>query len=188
MDQPRSTQIQAQEQRIKTGIQNALDLASRCRSAGTSENYEFLEEQMDQIDAQARHALLLKLDLDALLEKLDARQSLTPSDFKTLELLIVGDAESYLKYESELAEWKAQLTRVLDQIGGLAKSDLDLDGVLQLRALCREAHESLSDLIFYFDAHERAAKFKASTSGPMDADGYIFLAQILRDMLRADRM
>ncbi len=186
MDQPRSGQMHAQEQ-IRAGIQNALDLASRCRTAETSENYEFLEEQLDQIDAQARQALLLKLDLDTLLEKLDARQSLTPSDVKTLELLIVGDAESYLKYESELEEWKAQLTRVLEQIGRLAKSDLDLDGVMQLRALCREAHESVSDLIFYFDAQDRAAKFKASTSGPMDAEAYLFLAQILRDLLRPNR-
>ncbi len=187
MDESRSKQTQAQQQ-IKAGIQNALDLASRCRSAETSENYEFLEEQLDQVEAQARQALPLMLDLEALLEKLDARQSLTPSDLKTLELLIVGDAESYLKYESELAEWKAQLARVLDQIGRLGKSDLDLDGIMQLRALCREAHESLSDLIFYFDAQERTAKFKASTAGPIDAEGYLFLARIVRDMLRSDRM
>ncbi len=47
MDESRSKQTQAQQQ-IKAGIQNALDLASRCRSAETSENYEFLEEQLDR--------------------------------------------------------------------------------------------------------------------------------------------
>jgi hypothetical protein len=188
MDKARSNQMQAQHEQIRAGIQNALDLASRCRSDETSENYEFLEEQLDQVGAQARQALLLTLDLDALLAKLDARQSLTPSDLKTLELLIVGDAESYLKYESELAEWKKQLTSVLEGIAKLAKSDLDVDGVMQLRALCREAHESLSDLIFYSDAKERAAKFNASTAGPIDAEGYLFLAQIVRDMLRTDRI
>jgi hypothetical protein len=184
MDESRSKQMQT----IKAGIQNALEVASRCRSAETSENYEFLEEQLDLVETQARKALLLKLDLDALLEKLDARQPLTSPDLKTLELLIVGEAESYLKYESELGEWKAQLARVLDQIGKLENSDLDLDGLMRLGALCREAHESLSDLVFYFDAQERAAKFKASTSGPIDVEGYLFLAQIVRDMLRSDRM
>ncbi len=188
MDEPRSKQTQAQEQQIKNGIQSALDLASRCRSTETSENYEFLEEQLDQVEAEARQALLSNLDLEALLAKLEARQTLTPSDLKTLELLIVGDAESYLKYESELAEWKVQLTRVLDQIGKLGKSDLGVEGLMQLRALCREAHESLSDLIFYFDAKERTAKFKVSAAGPIDSDGYLFLAQVVRDMLRSDRM
>jgi hypothetical protein len=188
MDKPRSKQMQTQEEQIKASIQNALDLASRCRSVETSENYEFLEEQVDQVEAQARQGLSLELDLDSLLEKLDARQPITPPDLKTLETLIVGDAESYLKYESELAGWKAQLARALDQIEALAKSDMNLDGIMQLRALCREAHESLSDLIFYFDAQERVAKFKAATSGPIDAEGYLFLAQIVRAMLRSDRM
>lgn len=188
MDEARLKQTQAPQQQIKAGIQNALELASRCRSVETSENYEFLEEQLDQVEAQARQALLLNLDLEALLAKLDARQSLASSDLKALELLVVGDAESYLKYEAELAEWKAQLARVLDQIAKLGKSDLGVDSVMQLGALCREAHESLSDLIFYFDAKERTAKFKASTAGPIDAEGYLFLAQMVRDMLRSDRM
>jgi hypothetical protein len=188
MDQPRSEQNQTQEQQIKAGIQSALDLASRCRSAETSENYEILEEQLDQVEALAGQALLSRLDLDALLKKLDTRQPLTPSDLKALELLIVGDAESYLKYESEVAEWKAELARVLGQIGNLAKSDLDADRIMELRARCREAHEALADLVFYFDAQERAAKFKASTAGSIDTEGYLFLAQIVRDRLKPEQM
>jgi chromosome segregation ATPase len=183
-----SKQMQVQDQQVKAGIQKALELASRCSASETSDNYEFLEEQVDQIEAQAREVVQSKLELDSLLEKLNGREPLTPSDLRTLELLIVGDAEFYLKYESELTEWKTQLKRVLDEVASLQNSVLDIDGLMHLRALCREAHESLADLVFYFDAKERAVKFKASTQGPIDAEGYTFLAKIVREMLTSDKM
>jgi hypothetical protein len=183
-----SKQMQVQDQQVKAGTRKALELASRCSASETSDNYEFLEEQVDQIEAQAREVVQSKLDINALLGKLDQQKSLAPPDLKILELLIVGDAEYYLKYESELAEWKTQLKNALEQIDSLQNSALDIDRLMHLRALCREAHESLADLVFYFDARERAAKFKASTQGSIDAEGYTFLAKIVREMLASDRM
>jgi hypothetical protein len=183
-----SKKIQAQLERVKSGIPKAIQLATACNASETSENYELLEEQIDQLEADAREAFQAKLDCRSLLAKLGAGKPLAAEDLKTLELLIVGDAESYLKYESETEEWKAQLKRVLDQIRALETSGLDTDTLMQLRALCREAHESIADLVFYFDAKERAEKFRAATQGPIDAEGYRFLAQMVRQMLASDQM
>jgi chromosome segregation ATPase len=186
-EQQQSKDQQAKDQQIKASIQKALDLAARCSASETSDNYEFLEEQVDQLEAQSREALKSRLDFKSLLAKLTSRKPLTPADLKTLELLIVGDAESYLKYESELAEWKTQLKRVLDQIAALQSSALDVDTLMRARALCREAHEVLADLVFYFDAKERVAKFQSATQGQIDADGYRVLAEIVQEMLTPDR-
>jgi hypothetical protein len=183
-----SKKIQALLKRVTSGIQKTLELAHRSNTSENSEDYEFLEEQMDQIEADAREAFQAKLDCRSLLSKLTAGQALNADDLKTLELLIVGDAESYLKYESEVAEWKAQLKRVLDQIGGLQNSTYDGETLMQLRALCREAHEAIADLVFYFDAKQRVTKFRAATHGPIDREGYRFLAQMVHEMLTSDNM
>ena len=175
-----------QDQRIQTSIQKALELATRCSASETSDNYEFLEEQVDQLEAEAREAFQSRMNFGPLLSKLEAGKSLSADDLKALELLIVGDAEYYLKYESEVEEWKAQLKRVLDQIAGLRASTLDVDTLMHVRALCREAHEAIADLVFYFDSKERVAKFRAATQGAIDSDGYHFLAEIVRQMLASD--
>lgn len=174
---------QAKEQQVRTSIQKTLDLAARCAASVTSDNYEFLEEQVDDLEAQATEAFHAKIDIKSLLSKLVAGGGLTPADLKTLELLIVGDAEYYLKYESELEEWRTRLRHVLDQIASLQTSALDVDTLMHARALCREAHEVLGDLVFYFDAKERVAKFQAATQGQIDAEGYRFLAGIVQEML-----
>lgn len=183
-----SKKIQALLERVKSGVQKTLELANRSNTSENSEDYEFLEEQIDQIEADAREAFQAKLDCRSLLSKLTAGRALNADDLKTLELLIVGDAEFYLKYESEVAEWKAQLKRVLDQIGALQNSTCDGETLMQLRALCREAHEAIADLVFYFDAKERVTKFRAATHGPIDPAGYRFLASMVREMLSSDKM
>lgn len=181
-------EFQAQLERVKVSIAKSLQLASQCAASENSENYEFLEEEIDQLEANAREAFQTKLDCRSLLSKLNAAQPLTAEDWKTLELLIVGDAESYLKYESEIGEWKAQLKRVLEQIQALQSSAFEADALMQLRALCREAHESIADLVFYYDAKERVEKFRAASQGPIDAEGYRFVAQMVREMLTSDQM
>ena len=183
-----SQKAQIQTQQIRSSVLKVLELAKQCNAAETSENYEFLEEQVDQLEGQAREAFQEKLDLGALLAKLRASKPLTSSDLQTLELLIVGDAEYYVKYESEIEEWKAQLKRVLDQIAKLQGENLDIDAFMHLRALCREAHEAVADLVFYFDAQERVAKFRATTQGAINPAGYHFLAEIVGEMLASDKM
>jgi hypothetical protein len=181
-------QSKLQEDQVRAAIQEAMDLADRAAATETYDNYELLEQQIDQLESQARNLFQSKIDLAGLLAKLSAAKPLTPVDLNTLELLIVGDAEYYLKYETELDEWKAQLRRVLDQITGLQASTLDVDGLMHIRALCREAHEVLADLVFYFEAKERAAKFKAATQGPINIEGYRFLAEVVRETLRSQEM
>jgi hypothetical protein len=175
------------DQQIGISIKRTLDLAARCSTSESSDSYEFLEEQVDELETQATEAFHAKMDFKALVSKLTAGGPLTPADLRALELLIVGDAEFYLKYESELDEWKKQLRRVLDEIAKLQTSVLDVETLMHTRALCREAHEVLADLVFYFDAKERAAKFQTATQGQIDAEGYRFLAEIVRAALASDK-
>jgi hypothetical protein len=83
-------------------IQRALDLASRCTRAETSDNYGALSDQVEELEGQARAAFQSKMDFAPLLPKLKAGRPLTISDLRTLEVLIVGDAESYVDDEPEV--------------------------------------------------------------------------------------
>ncbi len=181
-------QNQVKDEQVRASIKKTLELAARCNGNESSDNYELLEEQIDDLEAQAREAVQVKTDMKSLLAKLVSQAPLTTADLKELELLTVGDAEYYLKYESELDEWKMQLKRVLERVASFQSSPLDVDGLMHTRALCREAHEVLADLVFYFDARERAAKFQVATQGKIDAEGYRFLAEVVQGRLTSGEM
>jgi len=171
-----------------TTIQKTLELASRCVQAETSDNYGLLGDQMGDLGNEAREAFQSKMDFGSLLPKLKAGTTLTPDDLKTLELLIVGDAEYYLKYETEFDHWKSELRQLIGEISKLQASDLGVDGLLHLRALCDEVGRVLPAIVYYLDHKERASKFQEATRGLIDAEGYRVLAEIVERMLLSDKM
>ena len=178
----------AQAPQLDKLIQNVQAQASRCDQGETSDNYAELEDRIGDLESLAREVFQGKLDIASLLSKLEKQTPLTGGDLKTLELLIVGDAEYYLQYETEVEHWKGELKRVMGEISKLTGSQSDVDGLLHLRALCREARELLGDLFFYLDAKERVQKFRSATQGSIDTDGARVLAGIVRQMLTSEKM
>jgi hypothetical protein len=173
---------------VSATIQKTLELASRCTHAETSDNYGALGDQVEELEAQAREAFQSKMDFASLLPKLKAGKSLTPEDLKTLELLIVGDAEYFLKYETELDHWTGEITHLVGEISKLQSAELDVDGLMHLRALCAEVRRVLPAVVYYLDQKERAAKFQQATQGPIDTEGYRVLAEIVEQMASSDKM
>ena len=174
--------------RINATIQKTLELASRCTQLETSDNYGALGDQVEELEGQARQAFLAKMEIASLLPKLKTGKPLTPEDLKTLELLIVGDAEYFLKYENDLEQWKSEIRKLLGEISNLQSSDLDVDGLMHLRALCAEVRRVLPDVVYYLDQKERTGKFQEATRQPLDPDGYRVLAEIVEQMLLPDKM
>ncbi len=173
---------------VKAAIDRALQRASRCAEDETVENYEVLEDLIEEIESQSREAFESKMDVASLLPKLKNAQPLPPADLKTLELLIVGDAEYYLKYETELDSWRQEAKRIIAEIATLRSANVDVEGLMYLRALCREARRVLPDLVFYFDQKERASRFHAATKGSIDPDGYRTLMKMVEAMLESDKL
>ena len=167
---------------VTATIQKTLELASRCTQLETSENYGALGDQVEELEAQAREAFRSKMDVGSLLPKLKAAKPLTPDDLKTLELLIVGDAEYFLKYENDLEQWKSEIKKLLGEMAGLQSSDLDVDRLMHLRALCAEVRRVLPDVVCYLDQKERSGKFEEATRKPLDPEGYRVLAEIIEQM------
>ncbi len=173
---------------LSTTIQKTLELASRCAQVENSDNYGALGDQVEELEGQAREAFQSRMDFASLLPKLKAGKPLTPEDLKTLELLIVGDAEYFLKYETEFDHWKSEVQQLVGEISKLRSSDLDVDGLMHLRALCGEVRRVLPAVVYYLDQKERASKFQQATQGPIDAEASRVLAEIVEQMLVSDKM
>ena len=181
-------------------IQKTIELASRCAQAETSDNYGALGDQVEELEGQAREAFQSRMDFASLLPKLKSGKSLTPADLKTLELLIVGDAEYFLKYETEFDHWKTEIQQLVGEISKLQSpvqskvqskaqsNDLDVDALMHLRALCDEVRRILPAVVYYLDQKERASKFQQATQGPIDAEASRVLAEIVEQMLVSQKM
>jgi len=174
--------------KVKATVKAALDQAARCTASETSENYDALDALAQTLDEQAREALQSQLDLASLLPKLKQQKPLTPDDLKTLELLIVGDSESFLKYETDLPQWKEEVHRLVNEMNTLASAPADVDDLLHLRALSQELRRVLPDIVFYLDDKERVERFRNATRGPLDAEGYRVLAEIVTAMIASDKV
>lgn len=157
---------------VVTSISAAIDQAKRCATIETSDSYDELGAQVDTLEGQARQAVKSQLDIASLLPKLKEQKPLGPAELKTLELLIVGDAEYFLKYEGDLERWKEEVDQLIGEISKLQSSQLDIDGLMHLRALCQELRRVLPNIVYYLDQKERTAKFREATQGPIDAEGY----------------
>jgi hypothetical protein len=174
--------------KLSTTIQKTLEVASRCTQTETSDNYGALGDQIEELEGQAREAFQSRMDFASLLPKLKAGKAMTPSDLKTLELLIVGDAEYFLKYETEFDHWKSEIQQLLGGMSKLQSSNLDADGLMHLRALCAEVRRVLPAVVYYLDQKERASKFQQATQGPIDAEASRVLVEIIEQMLVSDKM
>lgn len=173
---------------VKTTIQATLDRAARGAASETSEHYDALDALAETLDEKAREAIQTQLDVKSLLPKLKEQKPLTPADWKTLEVLMVGDAESFTKYETDVPHWKEEIHRLVGEMGALNATSLDVDGLLHLRALCQELRRVLPEMVFYLDKKERIAKFQQASQGPLDPDGYRFLSEIVSAMISSTKL
>jgi hypothetical protein len=173
---------------VNTNISSVLDQASRCAASETSDNYDDLGARLDTLEEQAHQAVKSQLDIASLLPKLKEQKPLGPAELKTLELLMVGDAEYFLKYEDDLDRWKDEAKQLIAEIEKMKASPLDVDGLMHSRALCQEARRVLPNIVYYLDQKERTAKFQEATKGPIDAEGYRVLAEMVTAMISSDRL
>jgi hypothetical protein len=155
---------------------------AQCSSAETVENYSQLAAQLQELDGLAGRALRSHVDCQPVLAKLQQGASLTADELKALRSLIVGDADQYLKYDDDFEEAKTELGKILDEIRTLASADSNLDSLMHLRVLCREASSALGPVLHYLEQKERVRNFEQHTRDPLSPDAARILAGIVRNM------
>ena len=161
-------------------MKDALDLATRSFEADSSKGYGILGEQMEELETLAIQRFQDHEDCKSIAKKLELGDPLTPGELETLKEFVVGDADYFLKYDDNFDRSKAELKRVLDEIRELQSKPLDLDEMMHLGVLCKEASSAAKPTAFYMEQKERVRKFEEATSGGIDRASGRILAGILR--------
>jgi hypothetical protein len=187
-ERPKSTSKQgdaslADHQDVVPKVSEALNAAAQCSAAETVENYSALNEQLWELNSLLGRSLQAHTGYQPLVTKLQNGTALTADELKTLRSLIVGDADQYLKYDDDFERTKSELGRILDQIRRLNSNDPDLEALMHLRVLCREASSALAPTMHYLEQKERVQRFEEHTRGPLDRDAGHVLAGIIKNMM-----
>ena len=176
---------------VDTKIDEVLGMATQSFKDETEGQYQEFQNQVNDLEGLAREVFQAKLENMYLpiLSKLEEGESLTAAEHNILELLIVGEAKYYLKYEHEVEHWRNELERLTEEIKKQRASGVDeIDGLLRLRALCREAMRVLPDMAYYFREKERVRKFEEMTSGAIDGETRRSLANLIKEMMESDQL
>ena len=169
---------------ITAKLSETLNTAQKCSTAETVENYSLLGEQLDELASTAGGSLLSHGGYQPLIDKLEKGTPLTEAELKTVRSLIVGDADQYLKYNDDFARMKTELNRILGQVEQLKSQNLDIEALMRLRVLCKEASSVLVPTLHYLEQSDRVRRFEEHTRGPLSKDAGQILARIVKEMAR----
>ncbi len=173
----------ADPQEVVAKVEVTLATAARCLSDETSGNYEGLHQELQDLGEFAQRSCEAHADYRTVVGKLRAGTALSPEEMTTLRLLLVGDAEYYLKYDEEYDRCKSDLAKILAEIEQLKQSELGCEGLMHLSVLCREAASLLLPTQHYLELRERVRKFEEATRGVIDRDTGRALATIIEGMV-----
>ena len=172
-------------------IDALLKLSDRLFKGETEANYQECQLQVFDLEGLAREAFQAKLEdlYWPIIAKLEDGKALTSAEHEVLEMLMVGEAKYYLRYEDDVDNWRNELKRLLEEIRKQQAAGLDeIDSLMRLRALCREALRVLPDLAYYFREKERVRRFEEATSGAIDLETRRALANMIKEMIESDQV
>ncbi len=178
-------------QDVDNKIDELIEVSAASFKKETEANYKNFQQYVQDLEGLAREAFQAKLDKMywPILEKLEEGRALTTAEHNILELLMVGEAKYYLQYEHELEHWRNELKRLLEEIKKQQISGLDeIDSLMRIRAICREAMRVLPDMAYYFRERERVRTFEDVTRDAIDNETRRALANLIKDMMDSDDM
>ncbi len=172
-------------------INELTKIATQSFKKETEANYLKFQKHVQDLEGLARETFQAKLDTMywPILEKLEEGRALTTAEHNILELLMVGEAKYYLQYEHELEHWRNELKRLMEEIQKQQATGLDeIDSLMRIRAISREALRVLPDMAYYFHERERVRNYENVTRDAIDVETRRALANLIKDMMESDEM
>jgi hypothetical protein len=154
---------------IAAQLDETLAAAARCASDETSQNYDTLAQDLNDLGELAYLTCEMHVDHATLARKLRAGETLSAEEMATVRLLMVGDADYTLKYDEEYQRCKSEIEKIVGEIQRFKTGELGVDGLMHLNVLCREASNLLALMQHYLEARDRVRRFEASTMGVLDS-------------------
>ena len=178
-------------QDVDQKINELLEVAALTFRDENESRYERVQALINNLEGLAREAFQAKLDdmYWPILAKLEEGQPLTAAEQDILELLMVGDAKYYLRSEQDVELWRNELKRQVEELKKQQALGLDeIDSLMRIRAVCREALRVVPDMAYYFREKERVRKFDDMTRSAIDVETRRSLANLIKEMMESDQM
>jgi hypothetical protein len=169
-------------QEVAVQLQETLAAAERCTSEETGQNYDALAQDLAELEKAAKAACAAHADSRALVAKLRAGTALSAEDLATLRLLMVGDADYYLKYDEEFDRCKTEVAKITAEMRQLQADELTADALMHLSVMSLEARILLELTRHYLEARDRVQRFNTATSVAIDQDSANTLIRIIEGM------
>ena len=177
------------------------------RQSKTSTEYDLLAQQINDLATAARETMQASLNRQYLgiVRKLEGDQPLEDDELKLIELIIVGEAESFLRHESDIEQWQEELETLIAKTEAIQSSGLDsVEKLMRMRALCRDSGDVANRIALFYQPHlprdvanrialfyrekERVDSFRQETAGPLTTEARRTLAGVIRAMVVSDKM
>ncbi len=166
---------------IQEGCHAIGSLLSNARMQQEAGAYAALADKLSLLQVAAREHFQATggKQMASLIRKLEKNEPLTSDDRNMIRSWMVGDAEAYLHYENNFADWMQELGRLTEEISQLGRATLSTQETLQLQALCRDAVRTAWDIYHYLEHKERVDRFQ-EIEALKDADDRRTLINLLK--------
>jgi hypothetical protein len=156
----------------------------------TVEEFSTFERALEQLEVFLRETVQAHCADAALaaLGHIENGKTLTKSDRRVIEQLLVADAKAYIEVEDNFRDWVDELRRLLADMDARSREvEPSVDQLQELRGLTRDAMRLVPSIRNYLDEQTRIDKFDASLES-MDTQARQVLARLIRDQInRPDR-
>lgn len=177
--------------KIENKASTILQHGARSLDTDTSEAYERLYLEIHALERLARETFQYQFrkDYQAVVEKLQNGDNLTPEDKQLLAELVIADAKSYVKHAKEFENWKDQIDRLLGELRKVQDQGVhSSDDLLHIQAICRDLRSVLPDLTFYLRERERVQSYEKNDIGSLRPELKKLLAEVIEEMMKSDKM
>jgi hypothetical protein len=150
------------------------------------DDIERLERSLRTLDSMCREAFQdsMRQTYEVLADKLERGDTLTDQEVAAVELLFTGEARFYLKTENNFDDWIAELTRLMEELRSVAKTELaTIADLMHVQALCRDAMHVLPEVLYYLREKHRVELFRENVGGRVSRDSGRMLARMIRDLM-----
>src|SRR5713101_3878130 len=114
-------------QDVVAKVEDALAAAARCSTDETTQNYDALAQELQDLAELARLSCQSHDHYGSLIGKLRAGDALSAEEMAKVCLLFVGDADYYVKYDVEFARCKSELAKIVAEIDRLKQSEFSVN-------------------------------------------------------------
>lgn len=168
---------------ITESLKNICKNTESVIASGDADQINILQTLFRDLESSTREKFQEKLYEPALaiVKKLQLDKDLTMQEKRTLELLIVGDADYYTRIENNFADWLTELRRLVALLASIKGDDdrLSVEELCQLRASARDALNLLPTIAYFVKERNRVEQFREATRRYLEPEDKMMLASII---------